>query len=115
MNLLDLVIPLAQAQNQAPSSAPAAGLQQFLPLIIVVALMYFLVLRPQMKRQKEQKAMLSRLKPGDEVITTSGIAGCIKEIDDNFLFIEVAENVSIQMQKSAVGQVLPGGTLKPAR
>ena len=114
MNVLDGVIPVAQAQVQAPASqAPAAGgMQMFFPLLIVFALMYFFVLRPQQKRQKEHRAMVTQLKKGDEVITSSGIAGWVREIGDSFLLLEVAENVHIRVQKSAVGQVLPVGTLK---
>lgn len=117
MNVIDLLIPVAHAQAQAPAAgaAPAGGgMQMFLPLIIVFALMYFLVLRPQQKRQKQHRAMLTQLKKGDEIITSSGIAGWVREVGESFLMIEIAENVHIRVQKSAIGQVLPLGTLKSA-
>ena len=77
--------------------------------------MYFLMIRPQMKRQKEHKAMLEKIKRGDEVLTNGGIAGIVTDIGDNFITIEVADNVRIRVQKGAVGNVLPAGTLKSAQ
>ncbi|KAB7762623.1 preprotein translocase subunit YajC [Xanthomonas maliensis] len=115
MNLLDLLIPAAQAQ--ATGGAPAAGpmgLSTFALPIILIAVMYFLMIRPQMKRQKEHKALLDKLSRGDEVITAGGVAGVISDIGDNFITVEVADNVRIRVQKSAVGHVLPKGTLKSA-
>lgn len=73
------------------------------------------MIRPQMKRQKEHKAMLEKIKRGDEVLTNGGIAGIVTDIGDNFITIEVADNVRIRVQKGAVGNVLPAGTLKSAQ
>ncbi|KUP00284.1 preprotein translocase subunit YajC, partial [Stenotrophomonas maltophilia] len=81
----------------------------------LIAIMYFLMIRPQMKRQKEHKAMLEKIKRGDEVLTNGGIAGIVTDIGDNFITIEVADNVRIRVQKGAVGNVLPAGTLKSAQ
>ena len=115
MNLLDFLIPTAQAQTAggAPQGG-GLGLSTFLLPIILIAVMYFLMIRPQMKRQKEHKSMLDKLSRGDEVITTGGLAGTINEIGDNFITIEIADNVRVRVQKGAIGHVLPKGTLKSA-
>ena len=82
--------------------------------IALIAIMYFLMIRPQMKRAKEHRAMLDKLSKGDEVITSGGIAGTVTDIGDNFVTLEVADNVRVRVQKAAVGNVLPKGTLKSA-
>ena len=113
MNLIDLVIPSAYAQ--AAGAAPAGrGFGMLLFPIILIAVMYFLMIRPQMKRAKEHKGMLDKLAKGDEVITSGGIAGTVTDIGDNFVTVEVADNVRLRVQKGAVGNVLPKGTLKSA-
>ncbi len=113
MNLLDFLIPSAYAQ--AAGAAPAGGgFGMLLFPIVLIAVMYFLMIRPQMKRAKEHKGMLEKLSKGDEVITTGGIAGTVTEIGDNFVSVEVADNVRVRVQKAAVGNVLPKGTLKSA-
>ena len=113
MNLIDLVIPSAYAQ--AAGAAPAGGgFGMLLFPIILIAVMYFLMIRPQMKRAKEHKSMLDKLAKGDEVITSGGIAGVITDIGENFITVEVADNVRLRVQKAAVGNVLPKGTLKSA-
>jgi preprotein translocase subunit YajC len=76
--------------------------------------MYFLMIRPQMKRQKEHRAMLEKLTKGDEVITNGGIAGTVSDIGENFITVEIADNVRIRVQKGAIANVLPKGTLKSA-
>jgi preprotein translocase subunit YajC len=113
MNLLDFLIPTAHAQ--AAGAAPAGGgFGMLLFPIILIAVMYFLMIRPQMKRAKEHRGMLDKLAKGDEVITSGGIAGTVTEIGDNFVTVEVADNVRVRVQKAAVGNVLPKGTLKSA-
>jgi len=115
MNLLDFLIPAAQAQTAG--GAPAGGgmgLSTLLFPIILIAVMYFLMIRPQMKRQKEHRSMLDKLSRGDEVITSGGIAGVVVEVGENFVTVEVADNVRVRVQKAAVGNVLPKGTLKSA-
>ena len=76
--------------------------------------MYFLMIRPQMKRQKEHRAMLDKLSRGDEVITNGGIAGTVAEIGENFITVEIAAGVQVRLQKGAIANVLPKGTLKAA-
>nr|WP_246443682.1 preprotein translocase subunit YajC [Undibacterium amnicola] len=84
----------------------------FLPIILMFVVLYFVMIRPQMKRQKEQKSMLDALAKGDEVITAGGIAGKVTKVTDSFVSLEVSNGVDIQIQKSAVTTLLPKGTLK---
>jgi preprotein translocase subunit YajC len=106
--VLDFLISPAHAQA-APQGDP---LLSFLPLIVLVVLFYFMLIRPQMKRSKEMREMLGKLAKGDEVITGGGLAGVIREIGENYLTVEIADNVAVKMQKSAVVSVLPKGSLK---
>ncbi|MCA0394557.1 MAG: preprotein translocase subunit YajC [Proteobacteria bacterium] len=113
MNLLDLLI--APAHAQAAGAAPQGGGLSFLIMpIILIAIMYFLMIRPQMKRQKEHRGMLEKLSVGDEVITNGGIAGVVRALGDSFVTVEIADRVEIRVQKGAIGNVLPKGTLKSA-
>ena len=109
MNLMAILLPVAQA---APAAAPGMG--TFLLPIALIAVMYFLMIRPQMKRQKEHKAMLDKLAKGDEVITSGGIAGTVVALSDAFITVEVASGVQLRVQKGAIASVLPKGTLKSA-
>lgn len=112
MNLLDFVIAPAHAQAAAQPGG-FSGMSLLFP-ILLIGVMYFLMIRPQMKRAKEHKAMLEKLSRGDEVITSGGIAGTIVDLGDNFVSVEIADNVRIRVQKGAVANVLPKGTLKAA-
>ena len=117
MNLLDLLISPAFAQATgapAPGGLFGGGLGGLLFPIILIAVMYFLMIRPQMKRQKEHRAMLDKLSKGDEVITNGGVAGVVTDVGDSFVTVEIADNVRVRVQKGAVGNVLPKGTLKSA-
>ena len=111
MNPLDLLIPAAYAQAAAPAPQ-GGGLGRMLMPLILIAVMYFLMIRPQMKRAKEHRSMLEALNRGDEVITNGGLAGVVTDIGDNFVTVEIADNVRVRVQKSAVGNVLPKGSLK---
>ena len=112
MSLLDLLIPAAHAQAVgAPAGGGALG---FLPILIVVGVMYFLMIRPQMKRAKEHRGMLDKLARGDEVLAAGGLAGTVTDIGENFVTIEIADGVRVRVQKAAIGNVLPKGTLKAA-
>ena len=103
------------AYAQAAGGAGAgAAFAQFIPLILIFAIMYFLMIRPQMKKQKEHRAMLDKLAVGDEVITSGGIAGVVRALGESFVTIEIADRVEIRVQRGAVGNVLPKGTLKAA-
>ena len=90
------------------------GLMSFLPLILMFAVLYFIMIRPQMRRQKETKVMLEALSVGDEVVTVGGIVGKVSALKDQFVTVEIAAGTQVQMQKSAITTVLPKGTLKSA-
>jgi preprotein translocase subunit YajC len=81
-------------------------------LILLFGLMYFMMIRPQMKRQKEHRALVSSLSKGDEVVTNGGIAGRVDEVGETFITVEIATNVLVKVQKGAVSQMLPKGSLK---
>ena len=95
------------------AGAPAQGdtLMGLLPIILMFVILYFLMIRPQMKKAKEHKSMLDALQKGDEVVAV-GIVGRITKLDDNYVSLEVADNVVIQVQKQAVNQLRPKGTIK---
>ena len=106
---------IGTAYAQAATGATGGDtLMGMLPIILMFVILYFLMIRPQMKKGKEHKAMLDALQKGDEVIAV-GILGRIDKISDNYLTLEVAPNVSIQVQKQAVTILLPKGTIKDAR
>lgn len=108
---------ISQAFAQAAPAAPAApesffgSLGSMLPLLLMFVVLYFVMIRPQMKRQKEHKAMIDALQKGDEVVAV-GIVGKVVKIDDNYVGLEVASNVVIQVQRQAVNVLLPKGTIK---
>ena len=111
---MDFLINSAYAQA---AGAPAAGpnmLTTFgFPLLLLVVF-YFLLIRPQSKRAKEQREMLSKIAAGDEITTTGGILGKVTEVGEQFLSVEIASGVTIKLQKFQVAQVLPKGTVKNA-
>jgi preprotein translocase subunit YajC len=102
----------AYAQAAPAAASPESGLLGMLPLVLMFVVLYFVMIRPQMKRQKEQKAMVEALAKGDEVVTAGGVIGKISKLGDNFVHLEVANGVEIQVQRGAVTQVLPKGSLK---
>ena len=98
---------------QAAAAQPAGGgMSMIIMMVVLFGLMYFMMIRPQMKRQKEAKAMIDALAKGDEVVTSGGMLGKISKIGESFLSVEVGNGVEIQVQRSAVIQVMPKGTLK---
>ncbi len=101
----------AEAAPAAGQGSPLAGL---LPLIILFAVFYFMLIRPQMKRAKEHRKLISELAKGDEVVTSGGIGGKITNVGDSFVTLEIGEDVQVKVQKDAVTTVLPKGTLKEA-
>ncbi|HET6433825.1 preprotein translocase subunit YajC [Dyella sp.] len=109
-----MIFPMTSVIAQAAPAAAPNPIMTFLPLIGLFVVFYFLMIRPQMKRQKEHRAMLSALSKGDEVVTNGGIAGRVDEVGESFLTVEIAPNVKVRVQKGAVSQVLPKGSLKSA-
>ncbi len=98
----------------AQASAPAAGggIESMLLILAMFAVMYFLMIRPQMKRAKEHKTMVEGLQKGDEVITAGGILGRISKVDEQYVTVAIAQGVEIQAQRAAIQTVLPKGTIK---
>ena len=110
-----VLISNAFAQTAPAASAGgdmASSLTGMLPLILMFVVLYFVMIRPQMKRQKEHKAMLDALAKGDEVATAGGVLGKVTQLSDHSIVLEVATGVEIQVQRHAVVQVLPKGTVK---
>ncbi len=110
-----MFISSAYAQT-APAAAAGGGaestLYSLLPLVLMFVVLYFIMIRPQMKKQKEHKSMIEAIAKGDEVIIAGGVMGRVAKMGDSYLHIEVANNVEIQVQRAAVVQVLPKGTFK---
>jgi len=103
---------ISNAFAEGAAAAQGGGIMDFLPLIALVAVFYFLVLRPQSKRAKEQKAMIEALQRGDEVVTAGGVVGSVIKVHEQYVGVEIAENLVVTVQKSAVQSVLPKGTIK---
>ena len=110
-----MLISSAYAQT-APAAAAGgdmmSSLTSMLPLVLMFVVLYFVMIRPQMKKQKEHRAMIEALAKGDEVVTAGGLIGKVTKLGDGFLSVEVASGVEVQMQRSPVVQVLPKGTMK---
>lgn len=112
ISLSNLLISDAYADAGAPP--PGGSLMEFLPLIALLAVFYFLVLRPQQKRAKEHRAMMEALQKGDEVLTVGGIMGRVIKVGETYASVEIADNVVVQVQKETIQSVLPKGTLRSA-
>ncbi|MCE4554064.1 preprotein translocase subunit YajC [Pelomonas cellulosilytica] len=107
-----MFISNAYAQAAPAAASPESGLLGMLPLVLMFVVLYFVMIRPQMKRQKEAKAMIEALAKGDEVVTAGGVIGKISKLGDSFVHLEVANGVELQVQRGAITQVLPKGSLK---
>lgn len=95
-------------------SDPAGSMLSLLPLVVIFVLFYFLLIRPQQKRQKQHKDMVAALKKGDEVVTAGGTLGRITDVGDNFVSLEIARGVEVKVQKTSVQMMMPKGTVKDA-
>ncbi len=104
-----MLISPAWAQGAA---APGGGMESFILIGLMFVVLYFLMIRPQMKRAKEHKTMIEALQKGDEVVTAGGLLGRISRINENYVTLEIADRVEIQVQRPAVQLVLPKGTIK---
>jgi preprotein translocase subunit YajC len=113
---LSVFISSAFAQT-APAAAAGGGdifssLTSMLPLVLMFVVLYFVMIRPQMKKQKEHRSMIEALAKGDEIATAGGFLGKITKVGESYMSVEIANGVEIQLQRSAVVQVLPKGTIK---
>jgi preprotein translocase subunit YajC len=110
---------ISQAFAQSAPAAAGGGaestLLSLLPLVLMFVVLYFIMIRPQMKKQKEHKAMIEALSKGDEVVIAGGLMGRIAKLGDSYLHVEVANGVELQVQRGAVIQVLPKGTFSTAK
>jgi len=102
----------AQAAPAAATGGAESSLMSMLPLVLMFVVLYFVMIRPQMKRQKEHKAMIEALAKGDEVVTGGGLLGKVSKLGDSYVTLEVATGVELQVQRGAIVQVLPKGTVK---
>jgi len=107
--VLDFFVSPAYAQQAA---AQPSLVMQFAPLMVLIVVFYFLLIRPQMKRTKEHRQMLDKIAKGDEVVASGGLAGRVSGIGEAYLTVDIAEGVSVKIQKQAITSVLPKGTLK---
>ena len=108
-----MLISNAYAQTAtAAATGPTDTFMQFLPIVIMFVILYFLMIRPQQKKAKEHKALLDALSKGDEIVTQGGLAGRVVKVGEDFVLISLADNVEVQIQKPAITLVLPKGSLK---
>ncbi len=107
---MDYLIQDAFAQSAAGAQDP--GLAGFLPLVILFVVFYLFLIRPQMKRQKEHAKLVQDLAKGDEAVTSGGLLGRVTEVGDNFVKLEVAKDTEVKIQKHAIAQIMPKGTVK---
>ena len=110
--MIDRMVTLAMAAPAGEGQGSPFGM--FVPMILIFGIFYFMLIRPQMKRAKEHKAMVSALAVGDEVVTSGGMLGKVTEAGDQFLTVEVADGVRVKVQRHTVTSVLPKGTYKNA-
>jgi preprotein translocase subunit YajC len=108
---------ISSAFAQTAPAAAAGGdiqssLMSMLPIVLMFVVLYFIMIRPQMKKQKEHRAMVEALAKGDEVVTAGGLLGRVSSLNENFVGVEIASGVEVQLQRQAVVQVLPKGTMK---
>jgi preprotein translocase subunit YajC len=107
--MMSFLISDAWAQVDAGGGSSLIGI---LPMVLIFVVFYFLLIRPQQKRSKEHKAMVADLSKGDEVVTNGGVLGKITDVDDSFVNVEIAAGVNVKVQRSAISQMMPKGTVK---
>jgi preprotein translocase subunit YajC len=103
---------ISSAYAQAAAGGAESGFLGFLPIILMFGLLYFLMIRPQMKRAKEQKAMVEALQKGNEVIAAGGLIGRITKLSEQYATLEIAPNTEVVVQRGTIQIVLPNGTIK---
>ncbi|MBK1695365.1 preprotein translocase subunit YajC [Chromatium weissei] len=109
---MNFFISDAVAQTGDAAASAGSSIMALLPLVLFAVVFYFLLIRPQTKRQKEHQKMVDSLAKNDEVVTVGGMAGRIAEIGDNFVLVEIADGIQVKIRRSAVESVMPKGTLK---
>ena len=109
---MDSIVDFFIAPAYAQAAAQQNPLGMFLPLIAIFVIFYFLIIRPQNKKQKEHREMVSALASGDEVVTAGGLLGKVTAVGEQFLEVEIADNVTVKVQRHTVATVLPKGTVK---
>jgi preprotein translocase subunit YajC len=107
-----LAMLVSPAWAQGLGGASGGGFESLLLIVLMFGVLYFLMIRPQMKRTKEHKAMIDALQKGDEVVTAGGILGRVSKLNENYVTLEISNNVEVQIQRPSVQLVLPKGTLK---
>lgn len=107
-----MLISTAYAQAAGGQAQQGFDIMSILPMVAILVLFYFLLIRPQQKRAKETKAMLDALQKGDEVVTAGGIVGRVTKLSENYVGVEIADNVEVNLQRPAISLVLPKGTIK---
>jgi preprotein translocase subunit YajC len=113
LNVLGISDAIAQTAGTAPEATTQGSLLSMLPMLILFILVfYFLLIRPQNKRAKEQRTLISNLKEGDEVVLNSGMLGKIIKISDDYVTVNIADNVNVNVQKFAISGTVPKGTIK---
>jgi preprotein translocase subunit YajC len=113
-SLLDFFISTAAAQGTTPSAGVGTGLSGLLLPVMLIVVFYFLLIRPQQKKQKEHRAMVDTLSVGTEIVTGGGVLGKVTAVGEQFLTVEVADGVSIKVQRHSISAVLPKDTIKHA-
>lgn len=103
---------ISNAYAQSAGVGADGGLLSFLPLVLMFVVLYFLMIRPQMKRQKEQKSMMDALAKNDEVVTAGGLLGRVTKVSEAYITLEIADGTEVQVQKIAITALLPKGTIK---
>ncbi|MEO6054947.1 MAG: preprotein translocase subunit YajC [Chthoniobacterales bacterium] len=109
MEFINLIV-FAQAATSGAAATPANPFFQFIPLVFIVIIFYFMLIRPQQKRAKEHQALVSAVKAGDRVITSSGIHGLVQSVKDKTVMVKVADNVKIEFDKASIGSVERGSS-----
>ncbi|MCU7881749.1 MAG: preprotein translocase subunit YajC [Candidatus Thiodiazotropha sp. (ex Lucinoma aequizonata)] len=103
---------ISDALAEGPAAEQASAITGLLPLVIFGAVLYFLMIRPQVKRQKEHKKLVEALAKGDEIVTTGGMAGKISDLGENFLLVEISDGTEVKVRRQAIDSVLPKESLK---
>lgn len=103
---------ISDAMAEGTAAAQGGGWEGLIPLVLLFLVFYFLLIRPQQKKVKEHKALVSAIKKGDEVVTYGGLLGKVRELDENFCDLEIADNVIVKVERQNIARLLPKGTMK---